>query len=162
MENVINGHYLKTKSHVSGLLFNTRGYRYEERKLKKKAEEILDFIGLKENHNRVAKEISVADQRKLEIAIALASEPELLLLDEPGAGMNTEEQSKLLELFNLINNNLGITIVIVEHNMKIICESCSRVVVLSEGKKIAQGTPKEVTNDQNVILVYLGGRKVDA
>ena len=103
----------------------------------------------------LARNLPFGDERKLEIAIALATDPELLLMDEPAAGMNPEEQEKLIHLIQLIAG-MGITIVIVEHNMRVIMKVCTSVAVLSYGIKLAEGTPEEITRDEKVISVYLG------
>jgi branched-chain amino acid transport system ATP-binding protein len=157
-DNVMTGAYLKTKGGIWGSFFKTESFKNEESKLRKKADKILDFMEMQKGTNMPAKDLPAADQRKLEIAIALAGEPELLLLDEPAAGMNLEEQARLLGLIRSIHNK-GITIGMVEHNMKMIMGLCTRIVVLNYGSKIAEGIPDEIINDERVISVYLGRKR---
>ena len=157
-ENIIAGSYLKTKGTILGSFLNTRSYGKEEIELRQKAEKILDFMKIPKGRDMPVKDLSAAEQTKVEIAIALAAEPELLFLDEPAAGINLEEQERLVNLIQSINQR-GITIGIIEHNMKVIMGLCNRIVVLNNGSKIAEGTPEEISNDERVISVYLGRKK---
>jgi len=134
----------------------TKGYREEEMKLSQKATEILTFMGMEEREDILAKNLALGEDRKLEIAIALAGEPELLLLDEPAAGMNPEEAANLMSTVRSIQQ-AGITIVVIEHNMRVVMGLCTRIVVLDYGVKIAEGTPEEISENEKVISVYLGG-----
>jgi len=154
-QNIITGSHLKASSSLLGSFFQTRRYREEERILKEKANEILSFMDMVKQKDVLARNLPFGDERKLEIAIALATDPELLLMDEPAAGMNPEEQEKLIHLIQLIAG-MGITIVIIEHNMRVIMKVCTSVAVLSYGIKLAEGTPEEITRDEKVISVYLG------
>ena len=154
-QNIITGSHLKASSSLLGSFFQTRRYREEERTLKAKAEEILSFLDMIKQKDVLARNLPFGDERKLEIAIALATDPELLLMDEPAAGMNPEEQERLIQLIKLIAT-MGITIVIVEHNMRVIMKACTKVAVLSYGIKLAEGTPEEIAHDEKVISVYLG------
>jgi branched-chain amino acid transport system ATP-binding protein len=123
--------------------------------------EILDFVGLAHRSEMLAHALPYGEQRKLEIAIALASGPRLLLLDEPAAGMNPDEGAKLVQMIQRIRER-GITVLLVEHHMKVVMGVCDRVIVLDSGRKIAEGRPAEVVNNPEVIRVYLGREKVDA
>lgn len=160
-ENVISGRYLKTSGSFAGSFFHSRSYREEEEKLSQKADEILAFLGMEGKGDLIAADLPSVDQRKLEIAIALAGEPELLLLDEPAAGMNPEEQDRVINMIRLLRQS-GITMVVVEHNMKVIMGLCTRIVVINYGNKIAEGPPEEIVKDEAVISVYLGKRSLDA
>jgi branched-chain amino acid transport system ATP-binding protein len=160
-ENVIAGRHLKTRGNILGSILRRRSYRDGEMKLRKKATEILDFTGMLERRDSLARNLPGGDQRNLEIAIALATEPELLLLDEPAAGLNPEESVRLVSLIQSIQR-MGITLAIIEHNMKVIMDVCSRIVVFDYGRKIAEGTPNEIINNDRVISVYLGTRRQNA
>lgn len=154
-ENIITGSHLKASSSFLSSFLQTRRYREEERALKEKTEEILSFMDMTKQKDVLARNLAFGDDRKLEIAIALATDPELLLMDEPAAGMNPEEQEKLIQLIRLISQ-MGITILIIEHNMRVIMRLCTSVAVLGYGVKLAEGTPEEIVRDEKVISVYLG------
>jgi branched-chain amino acid transport system ATP-binding protein len=154
-ENLIIGRHRMINSSTLGSFFQTRSYREEEREARQKAKEILNFMGMEKQKDMVAKNLPFGDQRSAEIAIALATEPELLLVDEPAAGMNLDEQNKLVGLLQRIRQ-IGITMLIVEHKMKVVMGVCSSIVVLNYGVKIARGTPEEIAHDDEVIRVYLG------
>lgn len=160
-ENIIAGMHLKTKGRILGSFFNTRSYREEEMRLRQKAADILTFMEMQERQGMLAMNLPAVEQRKLEIAIALAGEPNLLLLDEPAAGMNPEESVRLLGLIRSIQQ-MGITILIIEHNMRVIMRLCTRVAVINYGVKIAEGTPQEISNNDEVISVYLGRSRGNA
>lgn len=154
-ENIVVGRYLKTKGNVFGSIIRSRRYREEQAKIREKAREILDFVGMGEQKDVMAKTLPFGDQRKLEIAIAMATEPEFLLLDEPAAGMSPDESNKLMALIRSIRK-MGITILIVEHNMRVVMELCNRILVLNHGVRIAEGTPEEIANNSEVVTAYLG------
>ena len=154
-ENIITGSHLKASSSLLSAFFQTRRYREEEKALKEKAEEILSFMDMTKQKDVLARNLPFGDDKKLEIAIALATDPELLLMDEPAAGMNPEEQERLIQLIQLIAA-MGITILIIEHNMRVIMKLCTSVAVLGYGMKLAEGTPEEIARDEKVISIYLG------
>lgn len=155
LENIFTGQHLQVKGLMKSALFNRKKYHEEENKTKQKALEILELMGLEDKKDHIAKSLPYGEQRKLEIAIALAANPKLLLLDEPAAGMNETESAKLVEIIRKLKAN-GISVLIVEHDMKVVMNLCDYIVVLDQGTKIAEGTPKEIGNNPRVIEVYLG------
>ncbi len=158
-ENVISAMHLNSHSSVLRAFFSTKAYHKEEVRLINEATDILKFVRLQAKSGMIAQNLPAAEQRILEIAIALAVKPELLLLDEPVSGMNLQETARVMELIRLIQQT-GTTVVIIEHNMKVITELCSSIAVLDHGVKITEGTPDEVINNKEVISVYLGKRRV--
>lgn len=158
-ENVISSMHLNSHSGVLGSFFSTKAYHKAEVKLRQEAMDILKFVRLYEKSGMIAQNLPAAEQRILEVAIALAVKPELLLLDEPVSGMNLQETARVMELIRLIQQT-GTTVVIIEHNMRVITELCSRIAVLDHGVKIAEGTSEEIINNKDVISVYLGKRRV--
>lgn len=128
----------------------------KERELAREAEEILDFLGLYEKKDELAKNIPHGHQRTLGVAMALATKPKLLLLDEPVGGMNPEESNLLMEQVREIAKEKGITIFIIEHDMKVIMQFCNRIIALNYGEKIAEGQPQEIKENKEVIQAYLG------
>lgn len=159
-ENIVTGRYLKMSSSTLGSIFHTPGYREEEKGLRVKAREILTFMGLERQRDVLARNLPFGDERKLALAVALATDPELLILDEPATGMNPKEQEELVHLIQLIQEQMGITIIIIEHNMKLIMGVCRAIVVLDYGIKLAEGTPEEIAHNQDVISAYLGEYKL--
>ena len=137
-------------------MFRLRKHCYEEKEIVKKSKEVLELMGLEKLHHYKASSLAYGQQRRLEIARAMASEPELLLLDEPAAGMNTSEKLELTKDIKLIQQR-GITVLIVEHDMRVVLGISERVAVLNYGEMIALGTPSEVQSNEDVINAYLGG-----
>jgi branched-chain amino acid transport system ATP-binding protein len=154
-ETIIAGRYLEARSSIAGAFFHTRGYKREEVELKQKAAEILAILGLQEKGYVLANALGAGEQRKLQIATALAAEPELLLLDEPASGLNTTEAEEMVHLLRSIQK-AGRTLLVVEHNMKVMMSLCTRIAALDYGSKIAEGTPEEIVKNDKVISTYLG------
>ena len=123
--------------------------------LEEKAREILAFTGMEKQKDVLASNLSFGDERRLEIGIALATDPELLLMDEPAAGMNPEEQSRLMQMIRLLHEK-GITMIIVEHNMRVIMGACTTIACLYYGRNLAEGCPEDISRNEEVISVYLG------
>ena len=158
LENVMAGHHVRTKAGVWGILTQNRRTREEERLTTQRAYELLDYVGIGRFAGVVSKNLSYGDQRRLEIARALATEPQLLALDEPAAGMNATETGQLKRLIERIRAD-GITVMLIEHDVKLVMGLCDRVAVLDFGKKIAEDVPFEVQKNEAVIAAYLGGGK---
>ena len=158
LENVMAGHHIRTKAGVWGVLTQNRFTREEERLTTERAYELLRYVGIQRFADVVSKNLSYGDQRRLEIARALATEPQLLALDEPAAGMNATETGQLKQLIQQIRND-GITVMLIEHDVKLVMGLCDRVAVLDFGKKIAEDVPAVVQKDDAVIAAYLGGGK---
>jgi branched-chain amino acid transport system ATP-binding protein len=155
-ENVVMGMHLHTQMSLFGFLLGTSGARRRDRAMNSRAVEILELVGLADDAGTLASDLPHGNQRHLCMAVALAAEPKLLLLDEPVTGMNTEEVVEMLDLVRMLREKTGLTLVVIEHNMTAIMGLCDRIVAISYGKKLAEGSPSEISTNPAVIEAYLG------
>ncbi len=156
LDNVMIGTHLRIKSGLFSAILRLPGYKLEEKQLHEKSIALLERVELLEFANEQAGSLPYGKQRKLEIARALATDPDLLLLDEPAAGMNPQESHELVEFIRQIKEEFGVTIFLIEHDMKVVMDICERILVLDYGKTIAEGSPAEIKNNPEVIKAYLG------
>jgi len=163
LENVLVGLHVKAKSGLASFfdaIFRTKGFFDTEKDLRERALEVIEFLGLEDYINTLAKNLPYGLQRKLEIARALAPSPKLLLLDEPTAGMNYKEVSEIMDIILKIKD-MGITVLLIEHQMMLVMGISDKVVVLDHGVKIAEGKPEEIKNNEKVIDAYLGKEEAE-
>ncbi|NLJ28357.1 MAG: ABC transporter ATP-binding protein [Deltaproteobacteria bacterium] len=155
LENVLAGCHCQMKAGVISSMFHTPRQRKEEGAAIQKALKALDFVGLRDQAEQLSKNLSYGNQRLLEIARALGTEPRLLILDEPAGGMNEQETALLVTFIEKLRD-MGITVLLIEHDMSLVMRICEKIVVLEYGSKIAEGTPEEIKRDARVIEAYLG------
>jgi branched-chain amino acid transport system ATP-binding protein len=157
VENVMVGTHARMRAGLFGSILRTPSVRREEAEVEERARETLTYVGLaKDVHDQIAANLSYGDQRRVEIARALASEPKLLLLDEPTAGMNPQESQRLTEFMGQLRSERDLTILLIEHDMKVVMGVSEHITVLDHGEKIAEGQPEEIRSNDRVIEAYLG------
>jgi branched-chain amino acid transport system ATP-binding protein len=156
LENVLVGMHTRLKTNAWQILLHSRAFKREEEESTERALKLLQFVGLRQRADDLARSLAYGEQRRLEIGRALASNPRLILLDEPAAGMNPQETEDATDLIRRLRDDLGVTVVLIEHDMGLVMEISERIAVLDYGKRIAEGTPNEVRRNPRVIEAYLG------
>jgi ABC-type branched-chain amino acid transport systems, ATPase component len=156
LENVLIGMHVHLKASIWSIIFRSRNMVREEAKARNKAIELLDFVGIADKRNELAKNLPYGDQRRLEIARALAGDPKIILLDEPTAGMNPHETTEATQLIRRLRDERGITVILIEHDMRLVMSISERITVLDYGSKIAEGDVQAIRTNPRVIEAYLG------
>jgi len=156
IENIMVGAYTRLKQTPLEILFRLKKFKDEEQQAEHRAQELMEYVGVHGLGNELASNLPYGAQRRVEIARALAAEPELLLLDEPTAGMNPHESEDAMHLFRRLRDDLGIAILLIEHDMRVVMQVSERITVMDYGEKIAEGEPKEIAANPRVIEAYLG------
>jgi branched-chain amino acid transport system ATP-binding protein len=157
LENVMVGEHARMQAGLFGSILRLPYVRKEEKVARDSAAALLEYVGLRPNHfHQMSVNLSYGDQRRVEIARALASDPKMLLLDEPTAGMNANESERLRALMQTLRDDRGLTILLIEHDMKVVMGVSERITVLDHGEKIAEGTPEDVRANSRVVEAYLG------
>lgn len=156
IENILVGMHTQLKQRGTDALFRSRYFHKEEAEAEKAAKDLMRYVGLRNVGNELARNLPYGGQRRIEIARALAAKPILLLLDEPTAGMNPNETEEAIKLFRRIRDDKGITVLLIEHDMRVVMNISERISVMDYGEKIAEGTPAEIRSNQRVIEAYLG------
>ena len=156
IENILVGMHIRLKQNAIDTLFRSKKFHAEEKEAEEQASELMEYVGLKNVGNELARNLPYGGQRRIEIARALAANPTLLLLDEPTAGMNPNETEEAIKLFRRIRDEKGITILMIEHDMRVVMGISEHITVMDYGEKIAEGTPQEIRSNQRVIEAYLG------